>query len=69
MKTFQAGQKVEDTWYIELGTGIIKEVLKTRIKIYFPRLEHIMVNAFWPDKKGLIIYDKAHSRFLKHSVD
>lgn len=65
MKTFKKGQKVEDIWYLELGTGIIWEVLKTRIKIYFPRLEHINVNAFWP-KKGLITYDKAHYRFLRN---
>lgn len=67
MKTFQKGQKVEDTWYFELGTGIIKEVLKTRIKIYFPRLEHINVPAFCPDEKGLITYDKAHYRFLRNA--
>jgi hypothetical protein len=66
MKTFKKGQKVEDSWYIELRTGIVKEVLKTRIKIYFPRLKHIVVNTFWPDYKGLITYDRAHYQFLKH---
>jgi hypothetical protein len=65
MKTFKKGQKVEDTWYSELGMGVVKEVLKTRIKIYFPSLKHIVVNAFWPDNKGLITYDQDHYQFLK----
>jgi hypothetical protein len=64
MKTFKKGQKVEDTWYSELGTGVVKKVLKTRIKIYFPRLEHLNISNFWP-KKGLITYDRAHYQFLK----
>lgn len=64
MKTFKKGQKVEDTWYFELGTGVVKEVLKTRIKILFPRLEHLNIPTFWP-KKGLITYDRTHYQFLK----
>jgi hypothetical protein len=36
-KTFKVGDKVEDTWYPEAGTGVITEILKTRLKVYFER--------------------------------
>jgi hypothetical protein len=65
MKNPKVGQKVEDTWYIEMGTGTIKHVLKTRIKIHFPRLEHININKFWLDDNGHVTYDKPHYKFLK----
>lgn len=33
------GQPVIDRWYPEKGTGIIKKVMKTRIKIQFKEVE------------------------------
>ena len=34
---FKTGDKVIDTWYPEAGTGVITEVLKTRLKVYYER--------------------------------
>lgn len=61
---FKVGQKVEDKWYHELGKGTIKEVLKTRIKILFPRIKHPNIPSFFP-KNNIITYDRAHFQFLR----
>lgn len=66
MKNPIVGQKVQDTWYIEMGIGIIKSVLKTRIKICFPHLNNSGANCpIWPDDNGLVTYDVPHYKFLK----
>lgn len=51
------GMIVEDSWYPILGTGIVKSVLKTRVKILFP-------NSKDTDRDGLTTYDNAHVRYL-----
>lgn len=50
-KTIRKGAKVIDRWWTSNGIGIVKEILKTRIKI-----------QFW---FGLITYDNAHLQFLE----
>ncbi len=67
MKTFHVGQEVEDTWYFELGKGVVKKVLKTRIKVYFERLNNInYLHTLGLDAaNGLVTYDKPHYKFLK----
>jgi hypothetical protein len=47
------GTKVEDTWYPDWGTGIVDNILKTRVFIKFP----------YP--KGMMTYDVSHLQFLK----
>jgi hypothetical protein len=42
------GQLVVDRWYRDRGIGVIKEVLKTRIRIRFPNKE--------------VTYDYPHAR-------
>jgi hypothetical protein len=66
VKNPKVGQKVQDTWYSEMGTGTIKHVLKTRIKICFPHLDKSDTACpIWPNDNGLITYDKPHYKFLK----
>lgn len=67
---FKLGDKVVDTWYPEAGTGVITEILKTRTKVYF---ERATFKGGWQcplfrgtKENGLLTYDKAHCRFLKH---
>lgn len=65
---FKKGDIVEDSWYPEAGTGIIKEVLKTRMKIFFERatLEHFVSYLFrYAKNSGIVTYDKPHYQFLK----
>ena len=64
---FKIGQQVEDTWYQEAGTGIVKEILKTRIKIYFRRLDvdHVVCALTMNAVDGMLTYDKSHYKFLK----
>ena len=70
MKTFKLGDKVVDTWYPEAGTGVITKILKTRLKVYY---ERATFKGGWQcplfrgaKENGLLTYDKAHYRFLKH---
>jgi hypothetical protein len=65
---FKVGDVVEDSWYAHAGTGIIKEILKTRIKIYFMRAtlenHHCLLFRNASDD-GLLTYDKSHYQFLR----
>lgn len=71
LNEMKVGQKVEDSWYPEIGEGIVKKVLKTRVKIYFQRLEPYMSshNALrclaFGIEDGIVTYDKAHCQFLQ----
>lgn len=62
---FKEGQKVEDTWYPEAGIGIVEEVLKTRVKVFFERLRHVQCSLSRASKDGLVTYDSGHFKFLK----
>jgi hypothetical protein len=71
MKTteFKVGDVVEDSWYADAGTGVIKEILKTRMKIYFERAT-FGLNYHCPlfrnvSDDGLLTYDKSHYQFLR----
>jgi hypothetical protein len=48
----KVGTLVQDTWYPDWGTGIVDNVLDTRVFINFP----------YP--KGFMKYDAAHTQFL-----
>lgn len=66
---FKLGDKVIDTWYPEAGTGVIIEILKTRLKVYYQRatLDHYVSHLFRHAKEnGLLTYDRPHYKFLKH---
>lgn len=71
LNEIKVGQKVEDSWYPEIGEGIVQKVLKTRVKIYFQRLEPYMSshNALrclaFGIEDGIVTYDKAHCQFLQ----
>lgn len=61
------GMRVEDSWYPDAGKGIVKEILKTRVKIKFPNIpkSHILlINA----KNNLLTYDNAHCVFLRKCI-
>lgn len=64
---FKKGDAVEDSWYPEAGHGLIKQVLKTRMKVYFERatLDHFVSYLFRYAKDGIVTYDKPHYQFLK----
>ena len=53
-KDLKLRMKVRDSWYNQnhskedWGTGVIKEILKTRVKILF-------------SKRGEVIFDRAHA--------
>jgi len=69
MKTFKVGDKLIDTWYAHAGTGVIKEILKTRMKIYFERatFENHHCSLFrYASDDGILTYDKSHYQFLTH---
>ena len=61
------GMRVEDSWYPDAGKGIVKEILKTRVKIKFPNIPqpHILL---WNAKNNLLTYDNAHCVFLRKNV-
>ena len=71
MKTteFKVGDVVEDSWYADAGTGVIKEILKTRMKIYFERatfgLDYHCSLFRYASDDGLLTYDKSHYQFLR----
>jgi len=44
--------KVKETWWYDYPVCIVKEILKTRVKIDF-------------HTKGILTYDKAHVQFLE----
>lgn len=71
LNELEVGQKVEDTWFMEVGTGTVMKVLKTRAKIHFQRLESYMSNhptlSRFATEDGIVTYDKAHCQFLKLS--
>ena len=48
----KVGSRVVDRWYRWWGSGIVKAVLKTRIKVQFT--DHMLT------------YDVPHLRFLEH---
>jgi len=65
---FKVGDVVEDSWYADAGTGVVKEILKTRMKIYFEHatLENHHCSLFrYASDDGLLTYDKAHYQFLR----
>ena len=67
MKNFRPKDKVVDKWYTEAGTGIVLKVLKTRIKVKFPRLEFIQCYCAlkrYADENYVVTYDRAHYQFL-----
>jgi len=70
MKTFKLGDKVVDTWYPEAGTGVITEILKTRLKVYFERAidrtGYVCLLFRGAKGNGLLTYDRPHYKFLKH---
>jgi hypothetical protein len=66
---FKVGDVVEDSWYPDAGTGVVKEILKTRMKIYFERAAlqcnyryTLFCNAA---DDGVLTYDKSHYQFLR----
>lgn len=64
--TWKINQKVTDSWYPEIGIGVIKKIFKTTMHIYFDRfeLQHMYCYSFRPNK-GVVVYDKPHYQFLK----
>ena len=66
MKNLKINQKVTDRWYPEAGVGIVKEVLKTRVKIYFERanIEGFRCHLFRYAENGLLTYDSSHLQYL-----
>jgi len=53
---FKVDDKIEDTWYPEWGSGVIKKVLKTRYKIIFSGAPFMM-----KDQNNCVTYDFAHA--------
>lgn len=47
----KVGMKVEDRWYPHWGTGVVRDLLKTRVIIKYP--------------DGDTKYDKGHVQFLE----
>lgn len=62
------GMRVEDSWYPDAGRGIVKEILKTRVKIKFPNIpkSHFLLLCA---KNNLLTYDNAHCIFLRKCVN
>ena len=50
------GMYVEDLWYWDWGEGRVVKLLKTVVHVYF-------------SIKGLVVYDKPHTIFLKERID
>lgn len=49
-----------DRWYRDWGLGVVKAVLKTRVRVRFQN-----VPWRWADANGLVTYDRAHQRYLE----
>lgn len=68
--TFKLGDRVIDTWYPEAGTGVIRKILKTRLKVYFERsidrTGYVCALFRGAKENGLLTYDRPHYKFLKH---
>ena len=72
-RKFKTGDRVCDTWYPEAGTGVIKEILKNRTKVWFERATFrggYECPLFRCAKEnGILTYDKEHLKFLKHELE
>ena len=57
MSELRVGQRVYDRWFSHWGEGIVRAVMKTRVKIEF-------FYVGWREDRNMT-YDKAHCQFLE----
>lgn len=60
--------KVKDRWYPEAGIGIVKSVLKTRVKVFFNNAAiGVRPPVLTGHRDGVVTYDNSHVQFLESS--
>lgn len=58
------GDRVEDAWYWFWGVGVVKAILKTKVKVLFPSVGSF-VSSWNGFRTEIVPYDKSHCQFLR----